>query len=127
MQTTASLIEANILDLLGLQQLPEARKTELLTRMTEVIQDRISDRILEVLSADDRTAFDRLLERGASPDELDSFLKAKVPEFSQIVAEEVLRFKAQMVDDVAVVRKIASERKTLRPEERGTLRSEAQP
>jgi hypothetical protein len=100
-------LEENILDLLGLTHLPESRKTELLTRMTEVVQDRISDRVFEMLSADERAAFDRLLERGASDEEVGAFLVAKIPEYHTIAAEEALRFKRQMVNDVATVRKIA--------------------
>ncbi|MFH1171466.1 MAG: hypothetical protein V1778_02925 [bacterium] len=102
-----TLLEENVLDILGLQQLPEPRKTELLTRMTEVIQDRINDRVLEELSGDDRAVLDRLLERGATEEELDAFLKVKIPGFQDIAAEEILRFKSQMVNDVATVRKIA--------------------
>lgn len=102
-----TLLEANIIEILGLQNLPEARKTELLTRMTEVIQDRISERILDGLSADDRVAFDQLLERGAGEDDINAFLKTKIPEFQDIAAEEIVRFKSQMVNDVATVRKIA--------------------
>lgn len=102
------LLEMNILDALGLQHFSEPRKTELLTRMTEVIQDRISDRVLEILSADDQNAFDQMLDRGATEEQVTSFLRTKVPEFNQIAAEEILRFKQQMVEDVATVRKIAA-------------------
>lgn len=102
-----ALLEANIIEILGLQHLPEARKTELLTRMTEVIQDRISERILDGLSADDQAAFDQLLERGSSEDDINAFLKTKIPEFQDIAAEEIVRFKSQMVNDISTVRKIA--------------------
>ncbi len=103
-----TLLGANIIDLLGLQNLPEQQKVDLLTRMTEVIQDRITDRIVESLSADERAAFDQLMDRGASEKEVNTFLQAKVPEFGGIAAEEILRFKSQMVTDVATVRKIAT-------------------
>lgn len=104
---TKDLLETNMLDVLGLMKLPEPRKTELLTRMTEVIQDRISDRVLESLSAEDRSAFDQLLEHGAGEEDVNTFLNVKVPEYHQIAAEEIIRFKQQMLSDVATVKRIA--------------------
>lgn len=106
--TAQNLLEGNILEMLGLQSLPEKRKTELLTRMTEVVQDRISDRMAESLSADARKEFDQLIADSATGEQLDAFIAKHVPEFPQIVAEEVMRFKKQMVDDLATVQKIVT-------------------
>ena len=101
------ILETNIIDLLGLQNLAEQQKAELLARMTEVVQDRISDRVVESFSADQRSAFDALIDRGAPEAEMNAFFQKNVPEYGQIAAEEILRFKSQMVGDVATVRKIA--------------------
>ncbi len=94
---------AGILAALGLQNLPEPRKVELLTRMTEVLQDRIADRIAAALSAEDRAAYDRLRDGGASDHTLQGFLTHAVPELSQMIAEEVSVLQEQLVADVGVV------------------------
>ncbi len=102
-----TLLQTHILKLLDLQNLSEQQKTELLTHMGEVVQDRITDRIVESLSAEERAEFDALLDRNAAEQEVEAFLRAKIPDMESIVAEEVLLFKAQMVDDVATIRKVA--------------------
>lgn len=103
-----ALLSTNIIDLLGLQALPEPRKTELITRMSEVVQDRITDRVLESLSADARAEFDQFLDRQATERDIAAFLQKNVPEYTTIATEEILLFKKQMVDDVDLVRKIAT-------------------
>lgn len=102
------LIEGNIIDLLGLQSLPEKEKTELLTQLGEVVQERVTDRTLETLSEADRETFDALLEKNAPENDINAFLHASVKDLDQIVAEEVLLLKAQMVDDAQILRKIAA-------------------
>lgn len=102
-----TMLATNIIDLLGLQSLPEGRKADLVNRMAEVVQDRISERVHEALSAEDRTQLDAMIDGRASEDEVNAFLQKAVPDFNAIAGEEVLRFKQQMASDVATVRKIA--------------------
>ena len=99
--------QANILDQLGLQALPEPRKQELLAQMGQVIQDRILDRMIEAMSADQRKEFDALLDTDPEPAQVDAFLKKAVPVYDQIAAEEATKFKMEMTNEVAVVRQIA--------------------
>lgn len=101
------MLATNIIDLLGLQSLPEGRKVDLVNRMAEVVQDRISERVHEALSAEDRAKLDAMIDGGSSEDEVNAFLQKAVPDFNVIAGEEVLRFKQQMASDVATVRKIA--------------------
>ena len=103
-----TLIEGNIVDLLGLQNLQEKEKTELLTQLGEVVQERMTDRILESLSEEDRAKFDDLLEKNASEADINAFLQSTVKNLDQMVTEEMLVLKAQMVDDATTLRKIAA-------------------
>ena len=102
-----SILQANIIDLLGLQALPETRKQELLAQMAQVIQDRILDRMIEAMSADQRKEFDAILDADPEPEKVDTFLKTAVPGYEQIAAEEATKFKQEMTNEVAVVRQIA--------------------
>lgn len=102
-----SILQSNIIDVLGLQNLPEPRKQELLAQMAQVIQDRILDRMIEAMSADQRKDFDALLDTDPEPEKVDAFLKTAVPVYDQIANEEVAKFKMEMTNEVAVVRQIA--------------------
>lgn len=103
----STLLGANIIDVLGLQALPDAQKTALVSRMAEVVQDRIGERVHESLSADDRATLDAMIDRGAEEDEVNNFLQKSVVDFNAIAGEEIMRFKQQVTEDVATVRKIA--------------------
>ena len=102
-----SMIQTNIFDLLGLQQLSNERKEELLGQMAQVVQDRITDRLIEAMSAEQRTAFERMLDTNPDPAAVDGFLKEAVPGFEQIAQEEAMKFKQEITNEAAVVRQIA--------------------
>lgn len=103
----SSIIQTNIFDLLGLQKLPDARKDELLGQMAQVIQDRITDRLIEAMSGEQRTAFEKLLDTNPDPNQVDDFLKQAVPGYEQIAQEEAQTFKQEITNEAAVVRQIA--------------------
>ncbi len=90
------ILEKDILELLGLEDLPEDQKRDLLTKMGELIEDRITLRILDFLTEEDRKKMDELLEKGKEK-ELDEFLKEKVPNLEELVLAEVLSFKEELV------------------------------
>ncbi len=104
---TNPMLQANIIDLLGLQQLSEDRKQQLLAQMVQVVQDRITDRLIEAMSADQRQKFDQLLNTNPEPKQLDDFFHANIPDYEQIAADEVAKFKEEMSNEVATVRQIA--------------------
>ncbi|MDP3965162.1 MAG: DUF5663 domain-containing protein, partial [bacterium] len=91
------LVESNIIDLLGLSNLPEEKKTALTNKMAEVLESRISERVLGELSETDQKNFDTLLQANPSSEKIQEWLTAHVPNFNEITAEEALKFKKQMV------------------------------
>lgn len=104
---TPSMLQTNIIDLLGLQALPQARKDELLSQMSQVVQDRITDRLIEAMSADQRAEFGKMLDADPQPDVVDAFFKKVVPDYQKIAEEETAKFKQEMTNEAAVVRQIA--------------------
>lgn len=102
------LLNDNIFDLMGLQRLPEPKKAELLAKMSQVVQDRITDRMVESMSEDQRREFDRMAGENADAGAIDAYLRQAVPGMEQIVTEELARFKKEMVDESATVRQIAA-------------------
>ncbi len=102
------LLKGNIIDLLGLQHLPADRQQVLLEQMSQVLQDRLTDRLIESLSADQRDAFDQLLNANPPADTVDAFFKQHLPEYIDIAMDEVAKFKKELVNEVATVRQIVA-------------------
>lgn len=93
------ILEKDIIDLLGLKKLPAEQQTKLTARMAEVILDRITLRILDELSEEDKAGLDLLLQKKAKPQEIDAFLAKKVKNLDEIRTAEILRFKQDIVQD----------------------------
>ena len=106
-----TLITANIFDLLGMQHLPEERKTLMLSRMERIVQKRVADHVASSLTTEQRKGLDALVEKDASAEEIDTFMKANVPGFDTMLAEELLRFKRETVENVTAVKQYLEETK----------------
>jgi hypothetical protein len=87
--------QQNIIKELGLEGLPEDKQIELLTVMTESILKRITIRILEQLSEEEKKEFDQVRET-ADPDKINEFLREKIDNYDQMVQEIVTQFKEEM-------------------------------
>lgn len=98
------ILEKDIIELLGLQNLPEKEKTVLIAKMAETVLDRISLRILDELEEEDKKKFDELLKVKASPEKVDKFLASKIKNLDEIKMAEILRFKQEMVEDAKHIR-----------------------
>ena len=93
------LLRKNILVELGLQELTEDRKLDLLSKMSDLIQKRVLLRAIKSLSVDDKQEFDRLL--GAENEQqIFRFLISKVPNIEEITDEEVIKFKEEVIEQV---------------------------
>lgn len=103
-----TLFKANILELLGLQNLPQEQQGQMLAKMAKVVEDRISGRVAEALSPAQQADLDTLLASQASPEQIDVFMKRSVPNFDEIAADELLKFKQEMVNNVAAVKKMVN-------------------
>ena len=91
-------LEKNILGELGLTDLPPARLEKLLLSLGEVMQGRINLRILDELSEEDKDELDKLSSSAKSEQEIQNFLKAKIPDLENIVAETIADSKQEIVD-----------------------------
>ncbi|MFY9463059.1 MAG: DUF5663 domain-containing protein [Candidatus Sungiibacteriota bacterium] len=98
--------QTNILERLGLQELPEEAQIALLTKMTESVIKRIAVEVLEQLSEDDRTTLFALQEKGEL-EPVEKFLKEKIPEYDSIADKVVQEFTDEMRDTVAALKKAA--------------------
>jgi len=98
-----NLLEANIIEELGLESLPEERKIAIVQMMTDLVQKRVMLRIMEILSEAEKDEFEKLLkEKGESAPEVAEFLKEKIPNLDEIVKEEIIKVKEEALGEIMV-------------------------
>lgn len=95
-------MEQTILDEMGLGELPEERKTALLTKITESLLKRIVVRVMGMLSETDQDAFTTLQETGDA-EKINAFLTEKIPNYEAILQEVIAEFKNEMKDTVSAL------------------------
>ncbi len=93
-------LDQDIFELLGLGDIDAERKAKLLTRINNVVGDRILYRVMDELSETDKAEFGRLVDGEAGEKAVNEFLSGKV-DLKPIIVEEVTEFKERMAKDVA--------------------------
>jgi hypothetical protein len=88
------LLNANIIELLGLNALPEAEKKAMLDKMSELLMGRVMLRVMESMT-DEQLA--QMPKEGSNPEELLTFVAENVPNFQSIMEEEAVKLKEQVV------------------------------
>ena len=90
---------SNLIDELGLTDLPEAKQTELLSLMTETVLKRILIEVLDKLSPQEQEEFDKIKELG-QPEKMTSFLRSKIDNYDQLVVQIIAEFKNDLKVDL---------------------------
>ncbi|OIO47586.1 MAG: hypothetical protein AUJ32_02785 [Parcubacteria group bacterium CG1_02_40_82] len=96
-------IQQNIIQGLGLQDLPEETQIKLLTQMTESVLKRVTVQVLERLSEQEREEFAKLQETGDVA-KVDEFLKSKIPDYDGMVEQVVAEFKEEMKSNIETLK-----------------------
>lgn len=104
-KSTRNILDEDVFTILGLENLPQERKDALLGGMIRTVQNRITNRVMRMLSEDDRADLDGILSAGGNDVAVADFLHRKIPNFDQIAAEELARFKLEMVDASGMIDK----------------------
>lgn len=99
-QNTGGSTQTTILDELGLGDLPQEQKDQLLNQMIDSLNTRILNRVSNVLTDEDVDNLEKLSEQDPTGDLANQFLAAKVPNFNAIALEETDRFKREMKDSL---------------------------
>ena len=86
---------SKLLEEFGLKDFPEEAQTRVLEAMTESLLKRLTLRILEELSAEDREEFERVKEQ-EDAERTENFLREKIPNYDSIVEEVSSDFKEEM-------------------------------
>ena len=89
-------IMADIHQELGLDRLPVEKQEELLTQMGEVLMKRIFVDTMEKLGETGMNEYETFMNGGPSQEDLEVFLKGKIPDYENFVAKIVSDFKGEM-------------------------------
>jgi hypothetical protein len=81
---------------LGLTGLSQEKQDELLAKMIEVVMKRILLETIEKLDEKGREEYARMIETQAAPEELEKFLKEKIPDYETMIKKIVDDFKQEM-------------------------------
>ncbi|HFC36100.1 MAG TPA: hypothetical protein ENJ49_00280 [Candidatus Moranbacteria bacterium] len=78
---------------LGLDKLPKDRQDDILAKIGELILKKIFVETIDKLSDADRREFEKMLERGESAENIESFLEEKIDNYAKIVEDIVVEIK----------------------------------
>lgn len=89
-------IQKTIMDELGLNDLPEDKKQELMIKMTEVILKRMFLETMEKLKEEDREKYGQMIESQANPEDVEAFLREKIEGYDSLLEKVISDFKNEM-------------------------------
>ena len=81
---------------MGLSDLPQDKKDELIIKMTEAILKRMFVETMEKLKLVDQKIFGEMLDREAGPEEIEKFLRKKIENYDQMLEKVVADFRDEM-------------------------------
>lgn len=88
---------------LGLANLPDEKKEELMTQMIDTVLNRIFQRVLPSLSKEDTQALEDMGLREDGDSAIGSYLVSKVPNLDAIAQEEVEKFRTELKTSVSTI------------------------
>lgn len=95
-QELKDLLEKDILELIGAQNLPQEKKEELYKTMADTVQNRTIARIYDELSEADTKELDALLDQNAQ-EKVAEFLKGKNIDLTGLLMQEAMIYKSEMM------------------------------
>jgi len=97
MTNLKEIIKAAQLDLikeLGINQLEKSKKEEIVLQIGDILQQRVSVRIIEELPEEKQDEFKAILEEAEeNPEKLEQYLKENIPNAEELVLEEIGEYK----------------------------------
>lgn len=79
-----------------LDQVPEEKRGELLEKMTEAMLKHIFLETMDKIGEDGVKEYEALLDREASPEEMDAFFETKIPGYNVFIRQVAEQFKEEM-------------------------------
>src|SRR3990172_12498971 len=89
-------IQKNLLGELGLSGLPQEEQEQLLSKMTGVLLKKLFIETMERLSDSDRETFKNMMDKEASLEDMENFIKGKIENYGQMLEKIAADFKENM-------------------------------
>ncbi len=101
-------IKKNLIEELGLENLPEKEKNDLIVSLADALQSRIAERALNFLTEEDKSKLEKLIDQKDEA-EIDKFLAEKIPNIDEIMYDEFNMFKEETLETQKEVKKLLAE------------------
>ena len=91
---------SNLFQALGLEKLDPKKQEELAAKVTELVLKRVFLATLEKLDDDGKEKYEQLVEQNTSPELMEQFLNAHIPNYSQFVEKIISELGEEMKRDM---------------------------
>lgn len=95
--TPNDVLDKDILDLMGADNLPAEKKQQLYATMVDTINNRVIARVADQLPEPDLEQWQQLAETGDNA-QMEQFLRDRNIDVAQLMLQEALIYKAEMVE-----------------------------
>ncbi|MFH1610405.1 MAG: DUF5663 domain-containing protein [Patescibacteria group bacterium] len=89
------VLQQNIIDELNLQALDDEKKMALIETMSDVVQKRLTLRLIEEMKDEHKDEFEKILDNG--PEKVSEFLQKVFPNFLEMIQEEIVKLKEDLI------------------------------
>ena len=90
------VLQQNIIDELNLQALDDDKKMKLIETMSDVVQKRLTLRVVQEMSDEHKNEFEKILDTDSG--NISEFLQKVFPNFLDMVQEEIVVLKKDLID-----------------------------
>ncbi len=98
-------INKNIVVTLGINMLPVENQKEAMERLGAIVYQEVMLRALDILTEEDKDAFEKIIEKDSNPETLFGFLSEKIPNLDEIVREEAENLRKESSDIMSEIGK----------------------
>ncbi len=92
-------IKESLIDLFELDKLPPGKMLETVKRLSKLVFQAVLVRVLPMLSEEELTEYEKIVDSKADGDVLFKFLGEKVPGFEEIIKEEAEDLRAELAGE----------------------------
>ncbi len=95
-------VKDNLIEMFELDKLPPEKALEMVERLSKLVFQAVLVRALPLLSEENLTEYEKIVDENQGGEVLFQFLGNKVPSFDKIIAEEAEALRAEMAGDLTM-------------------------
>ncbi len=98
-------INQNIVTTLGIDKLPIEQQKDTMERLGAIVYQEVMLRALDLMSEEDKNAFEKLITENPDPEAIFTYLSEKVPNIDKMVTEEAESLREESADIMSEIGK----------------------